>query len=251
MSKMRIVLTNAKPNAVCQNQWISLTNPNQYLYFCCGQCQLRIICKDQVTAHQLTGSNIINIAEGCLVKTDNSTIYSHYTPESKMEISYKVTAPEIAPINHVVNITLDEITIENSTLKSNEELIKELGQRIQTMKADEALVDNISVHDVHHYSLIYSLWGVVIIVAVLFACRRVRARREAAAAVSSSAAEEGPADGPKPVARAYYVNSANSEQCSARVQIGQCDESVNSERVYKDRGTTPVLRKIAFSDKDI
>ncbi|KAI5643728.1 fibronectin type III domain-containing protein [Phthorimaea operculella] len=179
--------------AACQHKWTSLQKTNQYLYFCCNTCNVRSLCNDQVTTQQLTGSNIINLAEGCLVKTENFTIYTHKNLESNMEISYKLEAPVLAPINNVINVTIDEINIRNQTNIAKEQIFKEIDQKINAMKQDKALIDTISVHDIHHYSLIYGLWGVVIIGAAFFVCRWLHRRRgEPTATASSGVAEARP-----------------------------------------------------------
>ncbi|XP_047985026.1 uncharacterized protein LOC125225360 [Leguminivora glycinivorella] len=47
-------------STTCTNNWIESNALNTYIYFCCAQCQVRTLCADQVTAHQLTNAGLIN-----------------------------------------------------------------------------------------------------------------------------------------------------------------------------------------------
>lgn len=55
------------------------TQQDQYLlYFCSGQCAVRIICGNQVTVEQLNGIGVITMGVGCIIK-DKAFICSHKT----------------------------------------------------------------------------------------------------------------------------------------------------------------------------
>ncbi|XP_061705602.1 uncharacterized protein LOC133516607 [Cydia pomonella] len=234
----------------CQNKWISLSRINQYLSFCCDKCNLRNLCKDQVTAHQLTGANIINIPEGCIVKMENLTVYTHNKKESTLNISPDVEVPNIAPINHVINITVQNMEMETTTDGKDDgtALLREsIEQKIKMMKEEQPLSNGVSIHDIHHYTLIYGILIVGAIIILFLGWRRMQSQREAVAATSRQAAEEVPSreagTQPQPSRRNIDCVESSEPSESARVQIND-RESV----LYTERGTTPVLRKIAFSD---
>ncbi|KAL0820903.1 hypothetical protein ABMA28_005563 [Loxostege sticticalis] len=236
---------------VCQNQWISLSKTNQYLFFCCEHCHLRTICNDQVTAHQLTKASIINIDSSCMVKTENFTIYTHKQQENRMEFTQNIDIPVIAPINHIINITVkdeqEETKTEINTATDLTEQLRDIKHNIEVMKENDGLVNDISAHDLHHYSAIWGVWAIVAIVTIVVICRRrgfcgQQQRRAAAslhaAATTDAAPEEGaagPSSGPPPSPR-----NTTSEKCS--------ESDLVNMHSYKDKGTTPVLRKIAFSE---
>lgn len=47
------------------------------MYFCCGQCQVKTVCGDQITAHQLIRAGLIHVGYDCIIKTDDFTILPH------------------------------------------------------------------------------------------------------------------------------------------------------------------------------
>ncbi|CAB3248293.1 unnamed protein product [Arctia plantaginis] len=155
-----------------------------------------------------------------------------------MKVSPTIEPIFIAPINNIINLTIPSDKDLNFTL-STTPLLKELERKIKDLEKESAISEenDMSIHDIHHYTLIYGLWGVSIIAASVYLCRRVRCRRQAAAA-SSAAAE---ADRCRP-------ESHNSVLSSARVIVNECSAQVKSEPCYKDRGTSPVLKKISFSE---
>lgn len=123
------------------------------------------------------------------------------------------------------------------------------------MRDNEDLSDNISMHDVHHYALIYIMVGIAGILVVVYVCQRYGCGKRARRAASPPA----PAPAPRPEPRATPPSVLNEcAQCgesgSAGVhkQSSECDEEmVVNERFYKNKGTTPVLRKIAFSEDSV
>ncbi|XP_063383320.1 uncharacterized protein LOC134669601 [Cydia fagiglandana] len=242
-------IDRCKTNLItCQNKWINLSSANQYLSFCCDKCNLRNLCKDQVTAHQLTGANIINIPEGCIIKMENLTVYTHKKKESTINITPDVEVPNIAPINHVINITIQNMEIEMTTDGSTALLRESIEQKIKTMKEEQPLTNEISIHDIHHYTLIYGILIVGVIIIIFLGWRRIQSQRETVAATSRQAAEviDSPEAGPQPppTRRNTDCVKASEPSESARVQINDRDSVL-----YTERGTTPVLiRKIAFSD---
>ncbi|KAF9417531.1 hypothetical protein HW555_005361, partial [Spodoptera exigua] len=180
--------------SACQSKWTHLRT-------------IRILCKDQVTAHQLTGINIISLKEQCVVKTDNFTIYSHKHQESTMSLQNKIETLQIAPINHIINISIPRynLTDENITYPGHEQLLQDIEQRIQVMKNSSALSE-ISTHDIHHYTLIYLTLGIVAITAAVVVFRRTRCRRQPAAETAPRGAAPATA------------SSSTVEQFSERVQ---------------------------------
>ncbi|XP_063634789.1 uncharacterized protein LOC134805409 [Cydia splendana] len=212
--------------AACQNKWISLSKPNYYLYFCCDRCQFRTICTDRVTAQTLTRANIIYIEENCIVKTDNFAIHTHMNMQSKADLKYSIPTPEIDPINHIINITVEKF--ENSSLnfmERNED--KNIQERIKALK--ESLLpdeNDYSIHDVHHYTAIYCLWITMIITAIVLICRKNRCQwrllrapatptnPEDSAASDNIFERRRPIQPPPPPPRASA--SAASTPCSAR-----------------------------------
>uniref|UniRef100_A0A2A4IWQ1 Envelope fusion protein n=1 Tax=Heliothis virescens TaxID=7102 RepID=A0A2A4IWQ1_HELVI len=166
----------------CSNYWIESNAINTYLYFCCNVCNVRTICTEAMTAHQLKGAGLINIGQGCLLRTDQLTIYPYKVHSSEIKILLDLYAPTIAPINDVINITLPQWPLGNQSHNYQTNLYQETEQlenRIHTlMQEDQVLaeVEDVSYHDIHHYVMIYVIVGIIAITGVIFAIRKVRCR---------------------------------------------------------------------------
>lgn len=243
----------------CQNRWINLKKNNQYLYFCCQECQFRTLCKDQVTAKILTNTNIINIEESCVVKTDNFTIHSHKHRESQIKIAIDISAPTIDPINHILNITIPDDHSYMNINSSNTKQFNQLEERIRIMSEEKPLLDSYSAHDVHHYASIYSLWGVAVIALLLFFYYKTtwwRCQPKAAPTTRKGSGEEAAVPdaatdaGPRARAGAAPAppRAGTSHKCSANsvVKVRECSASENEVCVSIDRGSSPIFRKIEF-----
>ncbi|PZC70573.1 hypothetical protein B5X24_HaOG215588 [Helicoverpa armigera] len=174
----------------CSNFWIESYAINTYLYFCCNVCNVRTICTEDMKAHQLKGAGLINIGQGCLLRTDKLTIYPYKVHSSEIKISPDLYAPTIAPINDVINITLPQWSDENKSYLYQDTL--QIGNRIHTlMQEDQVLAEaeDVSYHDIHHYVMIYVIIGIIAITGVIFVIRRVHCRwqvPQAAVVVDSS-----------------------------------------------------------------
>lgn len=70
----------------CKNSWFESNTINNYIYFCCNQCSLRIMCEDQVASHQLTGAGLVAIDNGCIIKTQAFTLMAHRQQSSQMKV---------------------------------------------------------------------------------------------------------------------------------------------------------------------
>lgn len=165
-----------KVNSItCKDSWTGLRDMNTYLFFCCNQCTLKIICQNQLTIEQVSKAGIITLGNDCLIKSDQFTIYSHKLHMSEVELKSNVLVPKIAPINHILNISVPLSIIPLAyNISEHQKYLKDIGDQIKQMKAEKVLTDRISYHDVHHYVLIYIVVGVAIIVTTVYVCRRVR-----------------------------------------------------------------------------
>ncbi|KAL0894301.1 hypothetical protein ABMA27_014299 [Loxostege sticticalis] len=159
----------------CEDTWVEINKINTYLYFCCNQCTIRLICDHEVKAHQLSKAGIITFKEGCIVKNEAFTILTHRTQVTNLNIKPDVVELGIPPINTIINLTIPIQHLEAINDIQHEEHQKRLssiGQRIENMKDNEAnplLEDQMSSHDLHQYVILYILMGVIIAAVVAFA----------------------------------------------------------------------------------
>lgn len=163
----------------CTDMWIELYKINTYLYFCCGQRTIRIICEHQVTAERVSKAGIITLGEGCVIKGETFTIYSHTQRANYLRVQPDVIKVDIPPINYIFNITIPVIGTnktaddELSTFKTE---LNQIDKQIEKMKSEGDGIDPITSHDVHQYALLYILLGTTLCVGGLFLWRRARAR---------------------------------------------------------------------------
>ncbi|XP_028172044.1 uncharacterized protein LOC114361246 [Ostrinia furnacalis] len=132
----------------CTNRWEQLNKINSYLYFCCEQCLLKLLCDDQVSAIQMTHSGFFTVDRGCTIKSTDFFVYSHRQDVSKISIHSKIDSPDISPINHLINVSIPHIIIstnQSDQIDHNMKLQK-IEESIKTMKESPALYDGVSFH---------------------------------------------------------------------------------------------------------
>ncbi|KAG6445988.1 hypothetical protein O3G_MSEX004173, partial [Manduca sexta] len=61
----------------CTDQMTKLHTSESYLYFCCNECRLKLICEDQITGLQLSNAGLLTVGHGCLIKSKEFTVYTH------------------------------------------------------------------------------------------------------------------------------------------------------------------------------
>lgn len=232
----------------CYNKWIELQKINTYFYYCCDErCQLKLLCEDQVTVVHLTAGGLFNVDQGCVIKSDDFWVYSHKQQSSRLSISSRIQAPEISPINRIINISLPQlpspnVETDNMTHEYNLQL-QEIKQQIDIMKRSEPIAETVSYHDVHHYAAIYVLFLFVAGGAVTLAWWRCRRAPLATAEAARAAA---PQPTPRPSASVQCSEYNMGNQCS----VTELSELPNSARVSKqNKSTSPVLRSV-FSIPD-
>lgn len=253
-------LNNCKTETVaCQSTWHTLTKVNTYLYTCCGQCQVRTICKDRVTAHQLTNPSIININGECLIKTHNFTVFTHKDRRSSMNIKENLDINVIAPINHIINLNMEQITLQGGNESqglSNDPVHMEIEKKIQGLREAESSLDvySVSHHDIHQYTLLYGIIIVAGVSAGIVVCRRWRCARGLGAASPAQGAAPAPAPGEQATPPPRARRAARSTSMCQLHEVSECDSGsarvrkFNSETELKVLKPVSVAKKLVFSE---
>ncbi|KAF9410678.1 hypothetical protein HW555_010305 [Spodoptera exigua] len=177
-SKCKISITT------CSNQWTALSKINNYAFFCCNQCEIRVLCDDNVSPGQLIKAGILGVEHDCLIKTESFTVYSRNEGFSTLDIKPSLKLPEIEPINQIINAGISTPLIENNTLLSSNEELDEIKKQLRILKASEKLPNQISYHDIHHYTAFYVMIGVVMVIGAGFMIRRLHHRRSSSLEVA-------------------------------------------------------------------
>ncbi|CAK1591921.1 unnamed protein product [Parnassius mnemosyne] len=146
-------------SSTCQTTWRKLTKLNSYIINCCGQCTFRFICQDLVTVVQVAGVSIIILGTDCVIRGNTQVITPHKQMTNEINIESVIFAPEIAPVNSIINIS---IPINTSNASENfGQAIENIDRQIKELRsASDVIVseaNSLNYHDVHHYAIIYSL----------------------------------------------------------------------------------------------
>ncbi|XP_041985300.1 uncharacterized protein LOC121737693 [Aricia agestis] len=108
----------------CKNVWKELKSINRYFYFCCNECNLKILCEGQGAATKLTNAGLLNIGEDCMIKTEDFLINPTKLLSSTMMTGARIDAPEIPSINHMLNISLTDLPAEIDP-NNNSEILRQ------------------------------------------------------------------------------------------------------------------------------
>ncbi|KOB71914.1 Iris-A [Operophtera brumata] len=237
----------------CIDSWVELNTINTYLYFCCGQCSVRIICEHQITAEQLHKSGIMTINEECIIKSNALTIYAHKTQSNTLKREADVIKIEIPPINNIINLSIPT-SVENKSLYSDQqEYFEEIDRQIKQLKdsaSADVLTERLSYHDVHHYVVIYLVLfaGVVIGIAVL-----VWRRRRAPAPLPGAPAAAPPSLTP-PARADIELRATNFEPHAIKCvseSVNQCcvlsePENQSCSARFSNKASSPVVFRNKF-----
>lgn len=237
----------------CENRWIELSKINNYLFFCCGQCTIRIICGHQVTAERLRLAGIISVSNDCVIKDEHFTIFSHKQQSNEIKMQPEIIKVEVPSINNIINISMP-ITSFESDFKDHQTQLKNIEQQINQMKAESGQIDEISYHHVHHYVVIYLLVGAAAVGGASYAWWRVcRARRRSARLAHEQQGQQArQAPAPVPPPRAPLIDSVsasvqcvNNHQCAIKPSAS---DAINDSSARINKITTPVFTKTDFNE---
>lgn len=159
-------------NVSCEEAWIKLQESNSWLVVCCGRCELRTVCENDVTSQTITSAAIVTLSQGCVLQSKELTITSHNQYNSNLNVNYDMHVPRLnSSINNIVNVTLHSAPHELFTLKKNdfEEIDKKL--RFQQENPPE-LPSTITDHDIHQYTISYFLLTVAVITFLWIVTRK-------------------------------------------------------------------------------
>ena len=170
--------------SVCRNSWTELKKANTYLYYCCDECTFRIMC-DQVTAIRVSKAGVIALEPDCMIKGQDFTVFSHKQRYSEMKTKSNIETEYIAPINHIINLSIPLVAIN---ISNQEAYYNHIKNQIEQMKTENPLVEAISYHDIHQYTAIYILMGGVFTAAAVYTWRCLRRRRARNASLQSDTA---------------------------------------------------------------
>lgn len=154
----------------CSDVWVELHSPNTWLSVCCGACTLRTVCDNDVTTYATTSSSIVTLKQGCLLQSNDFTIYSRnqYNTNMKMESDFNIALLNTT-VNKIVNLTYHNIPWE---IQQRTEESQDIDRRLLFQKEREILPETISTHDLHQYAICYTLLAFAIIITIIWVFKK-------------------------------------------------------------------------------
>lgn len=163
----------------CKDKWLELNNVNNYLYFCCQQCKIRVICGHHVSTQLLHKAGVITLNDDCIISSETFAVYPQRQQMNKIQAQVDAGPAEIPSINNIINLPVPVLKHlqENETASEQRVLLQELGKQIEQLKAaasEDILSDRATNHDVHQYVVIYILAAAAAFAGVIYAYNRLR-----------------------------------------------------------------------------
>lgn len=197
------------------------------------------------------------MASNCIIKSDQFIINSHKESENIINIEPRIFAPRIAPINHIVNLSIP-ISQSDDDMKEFNISLQETSDKIRSIKSAEDSLDDsretISTHDIHQFVVMYLVAAGCAAGALWLAWRECRRRR------ARAARQPGPAPAPATpgpqltrVLTQHSVSAVSSDKCKAEQSVSVCVKKPNTlsdVNAKTSKATSPVLTKCSFDISD-
>lgn len=222
----------------CRDMWLELNNVNNYVYFCCQQCKIRIICGHQVSTQLLYKAGVITLNDDCIISSETFAVYPQKQQTNKIQAQVDAGPAEIPSINNIINLPVPVLKHhhENETVTEQRALLQRLGKQIEQLKAatsEDILSDRATYHDVHQYVVIYLLAAAATLVGVIYAYNHLRKHW------ASRRKPEAPSV-PNPIPRRRSTASiVNNSLCD--VTDDTCATHLSSARAL-NKATSPIAR---------
>lgn len=165
--------------------WIPIPNSNDYIFVLDHEYDINIIYQNTVHYYNLTGFGLIQLEPRCILKSQNielltskvwdTRIDSHLGYEKSMIINSRINLDATSQIQTSYNTTWDDYN--QQTLAAT--LIRE---QLKQQHRNEVLPSTMNHHDVHHYSMLYSILGILIIIITCYCIQQKRVNYQPKAA---------------------------------------------------------------------
>lgn len=163
--------------STCGDKWIKLQHTqNDWLYACCEECTVRILCPADTEIRTLSGNGLLSLGQGCTLKGTTFTIFSHKNFLNRINTeAEKIEPPKMSILNSIMRSN----SVYNATPPVFEQhqsiLWDQLGAQIADLK--EQASTTLTVHDVHQYIISYSLVGMLTVAALIVGVIWIKKRR--------------------------------------------------------------------------
>ncbi|KAI5631956.1 baculovirus F protein domain-containing protein [Phthorimaea operculella] len=195
----------------CEEKWIKLHRANDWIFQCCQQCTVRIFSARATELKTLSGNGIISLCKGCTLKGEAFQIHSYKQFKSHVNHHIEdVELPQLSIVNDLINTSMttrDVFAAEDHSI-----MLNQLKTQIEELKQQST--QTLSVHDVHQYSVLYSLVGGAIltglVLIIMWIRRRKRHQVEMVSGIELSHLENVPIPRPRAINKSVSTPDINS-----------------------------------------
>jgi hypothetical protein len=232
LSPCKTVITSCKEN------WIKLHADNSWLFTCCAECDVRIMCPSGITSQVLKNNGIIHLGPMCTLKGNHFVIHSHNNFFNALNVKQTVEIPEFSVLNKIINTA----TVNITDPETEEKVWQSLKSEISELKEQSS--SELNIHDVHHYSLGYGIVGLLIIIGGAIVCWRLRRK----GLTSGAGASRPGSPHPKETADNTATAADNISEVSVQVPgIKSVPNALRQSVLSVDKTTSPMVnRSIKF-----
>lgn len=159
---------------VCTDRWIKLHARDTWMFSCCTECAIRIICPNNVTMKHLRDNGVIGLDPGCTIRGESFTIHAQHDYVNQMYIqpTTHINVPVISTLNEFMNISLPY----NFTAENHEELFTSIKKNIDDLKRSD--LKKFETHGSTHYIVIYTILFLMTTLLLTLAYFNLRPRCE-------------------------------------------------------------------------
>lgn len=158
----------------CTDTWVKLHARDSWLFTCCQECYVRILCPAGVSQKRLQGTGIIALGQGCVMKGDTYSIHAHYDFINRMYVQPKIDTikPFISsPLNEIINTTLPHYTVNT---ENHTQLYNEIQQKIDILKSQTP--DVFTNDELPHHIVNYGISSALVAVILLYTLYKLKQR---------------------------------------------------------------------------
>lgn len=164
--EMALIRNSTSKHTNCQMQpvaleerWTQLDDIHSWIFALASDRSYNVSCNDFTKTITLSGSGLLYLSGNCSFEGDTMQISTHQL-ETKMTTGYTVSANVSVSFNRTADIHDRPLALVNSTA---------LDAALQDLKNTDSTAKllQVSIHDWHHYGVIYGfIFGVIILYAV-------------------------------------------------------------------------------------
>lgn len=152
------------------NHWIKLHAENHWIYVVPNETMVDVICGSKVQTYNFQGSGLVIIDAGCALRDENVQIIAVGTARNNISNEFHKLSNSISG---AINLKEFSSKIKSRTsVSDNLKLMTALDtanleKELDIIKENQQLPTRMNQHDVHHYTVSYSIIGILIICFVI------------------------------------------------------------------------------------